>query len=36
MTNETGWTQEKSNEIRRIQANLQNLGANLAAILKQE
>jgi hypothetical protein len=36
MTTDTGLTQEQNNEIRRIQANLQNLGANLAAILKQE
>jgi hypothetical protein len=35
MTNETGLTLEQNNEIRRIQANLQNLGANLAAILKE-
>jgi hypothetical protein len=36
MPNNTGWTLENRNEIRRIQANLQNLGANLAAVLKQE
>jgi hypothetical protein len=36
MSNETGWTLENRNEIRRIQANLQNLGANLAAVLNQE
>jgi hypothetical protein len=36
MSNDTGWTLENRNEIRRIQANLQNLGANLAAVLKQE
>jgi hypothetical protein len=36
MKNETGWTLEKSNKIRGVQANLQNLGANLAAVLKQE
>jgi hypothetical protein len=35
MTNETGLTLEKNNEIRRIQANLQNSGANLAAILEE-
>jgi hypothetical protein len=35
MANETGLTLEQNNEIRRIQANLQNLGANLAAILKE-
>jgi hypothetical protein len=35
-TAETGLTQEQNNEIRRIQANLHNLGANLASILKQE
>jgi subtilase family serine protease len=32
----TGLTQEQNNEIRRIQANIKNLGANLAAIFKQE
>jgi hypothetical protein len=36
MTTDTGLTQEQQNEIRRIQANIQNLGANLASILKQE
>jgi hypothetical protein len=35
MTNETSLTLEQNNEIRRIQANLQNLGADLAAILKE-
>jgi hypothetical protein len=36
MTAATGLTQEQNNEIRRIQANIKNLGANLAAIFKQE
>jgi hypothetical protein len=35
MTNETGLTLEQNNEIRHVQANLQNSGANLAAILKE-
>jgi hypothetical protein len=33
MTNETGaLTQEGKNKIRRMQANVQNLGANLASV----
>ena len=35
MTNETGLTLEQNNEMRRIQANLQNLGASFASILKE-
>jgi hypothetical protein len=36
ITHETGMTQEKQNEIRRLQANLANMTASLASILKQE
>jgi hypothetical protein len=36
MTTDTGLTQEQQNEILRIQANIQNIGANLASILEQE
>jgi len=36
ITQETGLSQDKQNEIRRLQANLTNMTVSLAAILKQE
>jgi hypothetical protein len=36
ITQETGLSQDKQNEIRRLQANLTNMTASLASILKQE
>jgi hypothetical protein len=35
-TQETAITQDKQNEIRRLQANLANMTSSLASILKQE
>lgn len=35
MTSDTKLSQEQHNEIRRIQANMQNLGASLASILHE-
>jgi hypothetical protein len=36
ITQETGLSQDKQNEIHRLQANLTNMTVSLAAILKQE